>query len=47
MYYTTLADLFIKQKRYSEAIDPLGKAVDLVSGKTNQIQADLSSGPAI
>ncbi len=33
MYYTTLADLFIKQKRYSEAIDPLVKSIDLVSGK--------------
>ena len=33
MYYTTLADLFLKQKRYSEAIDPLAKAIELVSGK--------------
>jgi tetratricopeptide (TPR) repeat protein len=33
MYFTTLADLFIKQKRFSEAIDPLGKAIELVSGK--------------
>ncbi len=33
MYYTTFADLFIKQKRYSEAIDPLSKSIDLVSGK--------------
>ena len=33
MYYTTLADLFIKQKRYSEAIDPLGKSLDFISGK--------------
>jgi tetratricopeptide (TPR) repeat protein len=33
MYYTTLADLFIKQKRYSEAIDPLGKSIEIVSGK--------------
>jgi tetratricopeptide (TPR) repeat protein len=33
MYYTTKADLFIKQKRYSEALDPLGKSIDLVSGK--------------
>jgi tetratricopeptide (TPR) repeat protein len=33
MYYTTLADLFIKQKKYSEAIDPLGKSIELVSGK--------------
>ena len=33
MYYTTLADLFIKQKRYSEAIEPLGKAIVLSSGK--------------
>jgi len=33
MYYTTLTDLFIKQKRYSEAIDPLGKSIEIVSGK--------------
>lgn len=36
MYYTTLADLFIKQKRYQEAIDPLGKAIDIVSGKRSR-----------
>jgi tetratricopeptide (TPR) repeat protein len=33
MYYTTLADLFIKQKRFSEAIDPLGTSIKIVSGK--------------
>jgi tetratricopeptide (TPR) repeat protein len=33
MYFTTLADLFIKQKKYSDAIDPLNKAIELVSGK--------------
>lgn len=33
MYYTTLADLFIKQKKYSEAIGPLSKSIELVSGK--------------
>jgi tetratricopeptide (TPR) repeat protein len=33
MYYTTLADLFIKQKRYSEAIDPLVNSIKLGSGK--------------
>lgn len=33
MYYTTLADLYIKQKKYAEAIDPLDKSVNLVSGK--------------
>jgi tetratricopeptide (TPR) repeat protein len=33
MYYTTMADLFIKQKRYSEAIDPLQKAIQLTTGK--------------
>lgn len=33
MYYTTLADLFIKQKKYSDAIDPLEKALEYVSGK--------------
>ena len=33
MYYTTLSDLFIKQKRYQEAIDPMKKAINVVSGK--------------
>jgi tetratricopeptide (TPR) repeat protein len=33
MYYTTLADLNIKQKKYSEATEPLTKALKLVSGK--------------
>jgi tetratricopeptide (TPR) repeat protein len=33
MYYTTLADLYIKQKRYQEAIDPLSKSLKLVGGK--------------
>jgi len=33
MYYTTLADLFIKQKRYSDAIDPLEKSIKAVKGK--------------
>ena len=33
MYYTSLADLFIKQKKYAEAIEPLAKAIDLSSGK--------------
>jgi tetratricopeptide (TPR) repeat protein len=33
MCFTTLADLFIKQKRYDLAIDPLSKSIKLVSGK--------------
>jgi tetratricopeptide (TPR) repeat protein len=33
MYYTTLADLYIKQKKYQEAIDPLEKSLKLVPGK--------------
>lgn len=36
MYYTTFADLYVRQKKYSEAIDPLSKAVSLVSGKRNK-----------
>lgn len=36
MYYSTLADLFIKQKRYSEAIDPLSKCLAYISGKRNK-----------
>jgi tetratricopeptide (TPR) repeat protein len=33
MYYTTLADMFLKQKRYSEAIDPLSKSIEFMAGK--------------
>jgi len=33
MYYSTMADLNIKEKKYPEAIEPLEKAIDLVSGK--------------
>jgi len=33
MYYTTMADLFIKQKRYSEAIDPLSISIKHISKK--------------
>ena len=33
MYYSTLADLFIKQKRYSEATDPLEKSIEMISAK--------------
>jgi outer membrane protein assembly factor BamD (BamD/ComL family) len=33
MYYTTLADLFIKQKKYPDALDPLEKSVGLLTGK--------------
>jgi TolA-binding protein len=33
MYYTTVADLYIKQKRYSEAIDPMKKSIANVTGK--------------
>jgi tetratricopeptide (TPR) repeat protein/outer membrane protein assembly factor BamD (BamD/ComL family) len=33
LYYTTLADLYLKQKRYSDAIDPLGRAIENTAGK--------------
>ena len=33
MYYSTMADLFVKQKRYNEAIEPLNKAIENTSGK--------------
>jgi tetratricopeptide (TPR) repeat protein len=36
MYYSTMADHFIKQKKYSEAIDPLEKSIRLVSGKRKE-----------
>jgi tetratricopeptide (TPR) repeat protein len=36
MYYSTLADHFIKQKKFSEAIDPLEKVIRLVAGKRSE-----------
>ena len=33
MYYTTSADLYARQKRYAEAIDPLIIALDIITGK--------------
>lgn len=33
MYYSTMADIFIKQKRYSEAINPLSAAIDNARGR--------------
>jgi tetratricopeptide (TPR) repeat protein len=33
MYFTTLADLFIKQKKYSDALDPLEKSLSIFPGK--------------
>lgn len=36
MYYTTLADLFVKQKRYSEAVAPLANSLELIKGKRNR-----------
>lgn len=36
MYYTTLADMFTKQKRYGEATDPLSVAINLTTGKKNR-----------
>jgi len=36
MYFTTMADLFIKQKKYSDAIEPLEKSIQLISGKRDR-----------
>jgi Tfp pilus assembly protein PilF len=36
MYYTTLADLFIKQKKYTEAVAPLTSSLELIKGKRNR-----------
>jgi tetratricopeptide (TPR) repeat protein len=36
MYYTTLTDLNLKQKRYQEAVAPLEKALKYASGKRNK-----------
>jgi tetratricopeptide (TPR) repeat protein len=36
LYYTTLADLYMKQKRYEEAITPLVTGLEYISGKRNK-----------
>ncbi len=36
LFYTTLADLYIKQKKYQEAVDPLEKSLTYISGKRNK-----------
>jgi tetratricopeptide (TPR) repeat protein len=36
MYYSTLADIHIREKKYAEAIIPLEKAASLTSGKRNR-----------
>lgn len=33
LYYTTLADMLIKQKRYGEAVGPLSNSLKFISGK--------------
>jgi tetratricopeptide (TPR) repeat protein len=33
MYYSTLADLYARQKRYADAIDPLNTAIGITTGK--------------
>ncbi len=35
-YYSALADIYIKQKRYQEAIDPLSQSLSYVSGKRSR-----------
>lgn len=36
LYFTTMADLFIKQKRYSEAVEPLSRSLKSIPGKRNK-----------
>lgn len=36
MYYTTLSDLNVRQKKFQEAIDPLSRSLDLISGKRSR-----------
>ncbi len=36
MYHTTMADLFIRQQKYADAIDPLEKAIGFASGKRSK-----------
>jgi tetratricopeptide (TPR) repeat protein len=36
MYYTTLADIMIRQKNFSGATEPLAQSIELVSGKRNK-----------
>ncbi len=34
LYYTTLADMFIKEKMYAESIEPLSKSINYLTGKS-------------
>ena len=36
MYYTTLTDMYVKQQKYSDAAEPLQKAIKLISGKRSK-----------
>ena len=36
MYFTTMADLYIKQQKFAEAIDPLSKSIQFASGKRDR-----------
>lgn len=36
LFFTTLADLFMKQKRYSEVLEPLSRSLEFISGKRNK-----------
>lgn len=38
MYYTTQADIALRQKRFSDAIDPLTRAVDFTSDKDTRVR---------
>ncbi|MFH0841405.1 MAG: tetratricopeptide repeat protein [Bacteroidota bacterium] len=36
MYHTTMVDLFVRQQKYADAIDPLEKAIAFASGKRSK-----------
>jgi tetratricopeptide (TPR) repeat protein len=36
MYFTTLTDMFVRQKRYQEAIEPLSKGLEFARGKRSR-----------
>lgn len=38
MYYSTLADILLRQKNYSQAIEPLTKAADLTGDKDTRVR---------
>ncbi|MCK7538182.1 MAG: hypothetical protein MZV63_48130 [Marinilabiliales bacterium] len=44
MYYSTLADITLRQKRFGDAVAPLTKAMELTGDKDTKVRLDLPPG---